>query len=230
MKAQHRRVLDALVHLQPGGARRIKANHGSTFAGSRHAKRYLAGEDVFDIADRSFPPCPLMRLLLEHLLSLSHKSSACLLIVLEDPRSPGAAAAVAAVRACTGMERWLLGPARELQQWFCCRPRRGCRPASCRQGEHPFVTEQALRAEGHAKTPDIKLELPIAVKGVVNWIDSKASFCDPLVHVERGAEQFKLRQPVRAGDGGVLAGVIDEVADEASATCCWWTTSRTGRT
>jgi hypothetical protein len=81
----------------------------------------------------------------------------------------------------------------------------------------PFVTEQALRAEGHAKTPDIKLELPIAVKGrVVNWIDSKASFCDPLVHVERGAEQFQ-GYVNRFGPGMVVywLGVIDEVADES---------------
>jgi hypothetical protein len=48
-------------------------------------------------------------------------------------------------------------------------------------------------AGGHAKTPDIKLELPIAVNGrIVNWIDSKASFCDPLVHV---AGRHKLKLP-----------------------------------
>ena len=37
----------------------------------------------------------------------------------------------------------------------------------------------------------MKLELPIAVRGrVVNWIDSKASFCDPIVHYEKGEYIF----------------------------------------
>ena len=37
----------------------------------------------------------------------------------------------------------------------------------------------------------MKLELPIAVRGrVVNWIDSKASFCDPIVHYEKGGYIF----------------------------------------
>ena len=57
----------------------------------------------------------------------------------------------------------------------------------------PFETESDMRAEGHARTPDVKLELPIAVRGrVVHWIDSKASFCDPIVHVEKGVDQFQV--------------------------------------
>ena len=87
------------------------------------------------------------------------------------------------------------------------------------------MTEGALRAEGHAKTPDIKLELPIAVNGrIVNWIDSKASFCDPLVHVERGADQFQ-GYVNRFGPGMVVYwfGVIDELAEESGGrTSSWW--------
>jgi hypothetical protein len=77
----------------------------------------------------------------------------------------------------------------------------------------PFVTEKDLRADRHARTPDIKLEVPIAVKGrIVNWIDSKASFSDPLVHVEKGVEQFQ-GYVNRFGPGMVIYwhGIIDEL-------------------
>ncbi|EAL69095.1 hypothetical protein DDB_G0276675 [Dictyostelium discoideum AX4] len=43
----------------------------------------------------------------------------------------------------------------------------------------PYLTESQLRKDGYPKTPDIKLEIPISFKGfVINWIESKASFCD----------------------------------------------------
>ena len=80
----------------------------------------------------------------------------------------------------------------------------------------PFVTERDLRADGHARTPDIKLEVPIAVRGrIVNWIDSKASFSDPLVHVEKGVEQFQ-GYVNRFGPGMVIYwhGIVDELNDE----------------
>ena len=89
----------------------------------------------------------------------------------------------------------------------------------------------------------MKLELPIAVRGrVVNWIDSKASFCDPIVHYEKGeyififihvfyvmairltsclfntgTEQFQAYVD-RFGPGMVVywLGVVDEIAEESA--------------
>ncbi|XP_069682201.1 CDAN1-interacting nuclease 1 isoform X2 [Periplaneta americana] len=46
-----------------------------------------------------------------------------------------------------------------------------------------FRDEEHLRKHGYDKTPDIKLEIPIAVDGfIVNWIESKALFGDEEGH------------------------------------------------
>ncbi|CAG4957561.1 unnamed protein product [Colias eurytheme] len=54
-----------------------------------------------------------------------------------------------------------------------------------------FSDENILRTRGYDKTPDFKLEVPIAVDGfIVNWIESKALFGDEENHMGYLKEQL----------------------------------------
>jgi len=74
-----------------------------------------------------------------------------------------------------------------------------------------YVPENDLRQHGFDKTPDFKLETPIAIEGrVVNWIESKALFGDEETHQTYLKEQL-MSYMNRFGPGLVLyfLGFVD---------------------
>ncbi len=84
-----------------------------------------------------------------------------------------------------------------------------------------FKTENDLREIGMSKTPDMRLEVPIIVSGtsgenrLINWIDSKAMFGDPVSYASHCA-QFQ-GYVNRFGPGLVIYwfGFVDDLNNDA---------------
>jgi len=85
----------------------------------------------------------------------------------------------------------------------------------CLKAGLSFKDEDQMREEGYDKTPDMKLKVPVMISGrVVNWIESKASFGDPITHQQYTTDQF-LPYKNRFGPGLVIYwfGFIDELTE-----------------
>ncbi|KAH9505544.1 hypothetical protein Btru_055839 [Bulinus truncatus] len=87
--------------------------------------------------------------------------------------------------------------------------------ACCKREKMCFIDEDQMREEGYDKTPDIRLKIPILIKNrVVNWIESKASFGDPINHQQYMTDQF-LPYKNRFGPGAVVYwfGYVEELGE-----------------
>ncbi|XP_057339242.1 CDAN1-interacting nuclease 1-like [Microplitis mediator] len=78
-----------------------------------------------------------------------------------------------------------------------------------------YLTEDDLTKRGYDKTPDVKLEIPLAVDGfIINWIESKGRFGSPYIHKTHVKEQF-LNYWDRFGPGLVIYwfGFVDNIVE-----------------
>ncbi|KAG1671357.1 hypothetical protein FOA52_002967 [Chlamydomonas sp. UWO 241] len=190
----------------------IRSNHLHKNRIMEYWAWYLAGEDVLSIcAAVDFPPCMLMRRMLESALKVNKQAIGDIL------KQPALLAAAARARCGPGAlapsEGLLARVARDIGR---CVAADTCYSPLSDMAKHAaglefemllckrlsdlgvsFWTEGDLRARGYFKTPDVWLHTPLAVKDfetgawrVVSWIDSKAAFGDDRVHSRQMEEQY----------------------------------------
>ncbi|GFO27912.1 hypothetical protein PoB_005441700 [Plakobranchus ocellatus] len=85
----------------------------------------------------------------------------------------------------------------------------------CKDRGLSFIDEKQMRLEGYDKTPDVLLKVPIMINNrIVNWIESKASFGDPINHQQYMIDQF-MPYKNRFGPGAVIYwfGFVKELSE-----------------
>ncbi|GLI68756.1 hypothetical protein VaNZ11_013209 [Volvox africanus] len=182
----------------------IRSHHLHKANVVNYLARYVNGEDVLQLsADVDFPPCMLLRRMLEKIIDapkqvigevLRHPDR------LDSTLCPGVPAPLLArlrvdvvrcvhadccysplsdvAKQVTGLEYELY-----LQQRLV-------------EAGLSFWSESELRQLGFHKTPDCKLKVPVAVRSrsgsehLVCWVDSKATFGDHRTHLKQVEEQY----------------------------------------
>jgi hypothetical protein len=198
------------VHL-----RKTSHLHRTDAAFYSYVKRYDAGEHIWRIAESvNYAPTQLARLFLERLRGMGKTEiSACIKDragITDVVDAPGQNIPSAARVLQRDPPRAL--PASRLRDEveLCLEHDELCSPCADRRRHEigkeyerileqclldhdlPFVTEDTLRLQGFARTPDVRLLVPFAVDmHVVNWIDSKAMFADRDTHEQYTQTQYR---------------------------------------
>lgn len=185
----------------------VQALDGAMKAGARSwLREYEGGASMAAIALREgFSPCNLARVLLKLLLELPEGKQGAkdVTAFLRRPSLLPCQRLADGVAACVAAD-WQNSPRAEVIKRTVGLEYEYVLAERLRNAGLAFSTEDSLRDEGKAVTPDVKLLVPIALDGhIVHWIDSKAMFGSEEVHAKYTAEQYQ-RYVNRYGDGLVI--------------------------
>jgi len=219
--------VDTLSSIHSQACQRYVKMHHHVHKGlsAQYAERYLAGEDICMVAeDINFPPCLLLRLVLDT-LDLGLTKGAVKAVMAAPAALPSHVQAdvtpaelerlqanIEDARVQDRMYSPFMDNVRRLSgveyEALLCQ--------QLRNAGVPFWSEDDLRRKGFVKTPDVKLQVPAAVDGrVVHWIDSKATYGDESSHLNQYMDQYQ-QYVNRYGPGMVIYwfGYTGELQDD----------------
>eukprot|EP00877_Chromochloris_zofingiensis_P001620 jgi/Chrzof1/11459/Cz05g37120.t1 len=194
--------------------------------------RYKQGDDLLDICGSvDFPPCLMIRRMLEYILKLSKQRVSDILknpgllhnatyIAAEEADVQLLARLQADIVRCVRADR-SYSPFSDMARTLAGLEHEAALYEALSTANIAHWSEEQLREQGLFKTPDAWLQVPIAVRGydgqwhVVHWIDSKASFGDDRTHSQQLEGQYRTYLN-RYGPGMVIYwfGFIAELADD----------------